>query len=182
MAWGTPSTRTTGTLITAVIWNQDVVDNPIFLAGMKSGGTAVSALSAASELTATETEVYKINAGSDLTTTSASLVDIDATNLSDTITTTGGDVEVLFNFEWSNSVGSNTVVFSLLVDGAATYTKSYTAGGAGHRTEGGILAHITGLSAASHTFKAQWSTNSGTATFYRNGVNGQWRVREVFVK
>lgn len=31
MAWSSPSTRTTGTLITAAIWNQDVVDNPIDL-------------------------------------------------------------------------------------------------------------------------------------------------------
>lgn len=31
MAWVSPSTRTTGTLITAAIWNQDVVANPIAL-------------------------------------------------------------------------------------------------------------------------------------------------------
>lgn len=31
MAWVTPSTRTTGDLITAAIWNQDVVANPIAL-------------------------------------------------------------------------------------------------------------------------------------------------------
>src|SRR3990167_2048864 len=31
IAWSTPSTRTTGDLITAAIWNQDVVANPIAL-------------------------------------------------------------------------------------------------------------------------------------------------------
>ena len=31
MAWITPTTRSTGTLITASIWNQDAVDNPIAL-------------------------------------------------------------------------------------------------------------------------------------------------------
>jgi hypothetical protein len=31
MAWVTPSSRTTGTLITAAIWNQDVVDNMVYL-------------------------------------------------------------------------------------------------------------------------------------------------------
>lgn len=31
MAWVSPSSRTTGTLITAAIWNQDVVDNPLLL-------------------------------------------------------------------------------------------------------------------------------------------------------
>lgn len=30
-AWVAPSSRTTGTLITAAIWNQDVVDNPTAL-------------------------------------------------------------------------------------------------------------------------------------------------------
>lgn len=38
-AWSTPSTRTTGTLITAAIWNQDVVDNPIAL---RAGGIALA--------------------------------------------------------------------------------------------------------------------------------------------
>ena len=32
MAWSTPSTRATSDLITAAIWNQDVVNNPIALA------------------------------------------------------------------------------------------------------------------------------------------------------
>lgn len=46
MAWSTPSTRSTGDLITAAIWNQDVVSNPIALtpAGLTfilSGGGAV---------------------------------------------------------------------------------------------------------------------------------------------
>lgn len=33
MAWTTPTTRTTGTLITASIWNTDLVDNLIYLKG-----------------------------------------------------------------------------------------------------------------------------------------------------
>jgi hypothetical protein len=33
VAWSTPSARTTGELITAAIWNQDVKDNPIALRG-----------------------------------------------------------------------------------------------------------------------------------------------------
>lgn len=33
MAYVGPSTRSTGTLITAAIWNQDVVNNPIALYG-----------------------------------------------------------------------------------------------------------------------------------------------------
>lgn len=33
MAWSTPSSRTTGYLVTAAVWNSDVVDNPIALYG-----------------------------------------------------------------------------------------------------------------------------------------------------
>lgn len=39
MPYIAPSTRSTGTLITAVIWNQDCVDNPIAL---RSGAIAMS--------------------------------------------------------------------------------------------------------------------------------------------
>jgi len=48
MAWVTPSTRTTGDLITAAIWNQDVVNNTIALtpAGLSfvidGGGAAIT--------------------------------------------------------------------------------------------------------------------------------------------
>lgn len=31
MAWVTPSSRTTGELVTAAIWNQDAVQNPQYL-------------------------------------------------------------------------------------------------------------------------------------------------------
>lgn len=43
MAWAAPSSRTTGTLITAAIWNSDVVDNPIAL---RAGGIAVASQAA----------------------------------------------------------------------------------------------------------------------------------------
>lgn len=43
MAWSTPSSRSAGTLITAAIWNQDVVDNPVAL---RTGGIAISSQAA----------------------------------------------------------------------------------------------------------------------------------------
>jgi len=52
MAYVTPSVQATGVLVTASIWNQDVVNNMIHLAGMKSGGTALSALAAGTHLSA----------------------------------------------------------------------------------------------------------------------------------
>ena len=43
MAWVAPSTRTTGTLITASIWNQDITDNSIAL---RAGGIAIASQAA----------------------------------------------------------------------------------------------------------------------------------------
>lgn len=49
MAYSAPSSRSTGTLITASIWNQDVVDNMVHVASMKAQSTALSAASSATE-------------------------------------------------------------------------------------------------------------------------------------
>lgn len=46
MAYVAPSTRVTGTLITAAIWNQDVVNNMAHIASLKFADTALSALAA----------------------------------------------------------------------------------------------------------------------------------------
>lgn len=43
MSWVAPSSRTTGTIITATIWNQDVVDNPIAL---RAGAIAMASQAA----------------------------------------------------------------------------------------------------------------------------------------
>lgn len=40
MAWSSPSTRSAGDLITAIIWNQDVVNNPIAIYGGAIGITS----------------------------------------------------------------------------------------------------------------------------------------------
>lgn len=39
MAWVAPNTKTTGTLITAAIWNQEVVSNP---QALRDGGIAAT--------------------------------------------------------------------------------------------------------------------------------------------
>ena len=42
MTWTDPTTRQTGDLITATIWNQDVVDNLAYLGALEAGGLALS--------------------------------------------------------------------------------------------------------------------------------------------
>ncbi|HXG88761.1 MAG TPA: hypothetical protein VNJ02_10530 [Vicinamibacterales bacterium] len=61
MAYGAPSTRTTGTLITAAIWNQDVVANP---AALYAGALALPSQAARDFLFATSaTQLGRVAAG-----------------------------------------------------------------------------------------------------------------------
>ena len=96
MAWIAPTTRTTGELITAAIWNVDVVDN---LLALKSPPT----------------DTYTLNEGANYTTTSVTFVDVDAVNLALTITTTGGAVLVHFDAYMFGSGGRAYLDF--VVDG-----------------------------------------------------------------
>lgn len=179
MAWTAPTTRSTGELITASIWNTDLVDNLVMLKDPPS-------------------ENYEADEGSDYTTTSTSFTDVDAGTGANTkfrrdITTFGGDVMVSFHGSLTANGGASTnrVWFDVSLDGSQV-------GG-----DGGFLAiHafstlavkipfsfvrlITGLAAASHTFKLQWKVTSGvTATLdagagTANGdIHPQFWVREV---
>lgn len=127
-------------------------------------------------------EVYALDEGADYTTTSASFVDIDATALGVTITTNGGDVEVL----WTGSVGlsnSNTTIsFEIDVDGSPFFGDSgmwiHRQNTAGYIIGVTLHAVITGLTAGSHTIKLQWAVSAGTGTLYANNVHGQFSVME----
>lgn len=118
-------------------------------------------------------QIIKHDNGADYTTTSTSFVDVDATNLSLTITTNGGPVLVSAAFTWGANTGNITVYFDLDVDGAS-YTSSkgvhfeyYPASTGSHL--GGFSVLVDGLTAGSHTFKLQWKVGSGTGRIYSNG-------------
>lgn len=145
MAWIAPTTRTTGELITASIWNTDITDN---LDALKDPPS----------------ENYEANEAADYSTSSTTFVNVDATNLALTITTTGGDV--LVGFHGALQITSTYILyFDLDVDGSRE-------GGDDGITciEQAIDAKnvafvrlITGLSAGSHTIKLQWKTSNGGA-------------------
>lgn len=126
---------------------------------------------------------------SDLTTTSTSFTNIDGTNLSKQITTTGGDVIVHFegSFAMSNSDLSSRCRGSLdfTVDG----TRQGNTDGCLTLGEGGFSEHtdneggtpvtltrlVTGLAAGTHTFAMQWmvgSDGAGTTTIRLFGGGG----------
>jgi hypothetical protein len=162
--WHTPATWTVGQLVTATNLNEQLRDNLEFLK-------------------TPPTSLYNLNQGSDYTTTSTSFVDVDATNLSLTINTAGGDVLIVF---LGFGAGSARLYFDIAIDGVRM------AGDDGFfsavQNSNGPLTLVAlkqGLSAGSHTFKLQWKVNSGTGTLYAGAgtsgfdVHPQFFVREV---
>jgi hypothetical protein len=112
----------------------------------------------------------------DITTPSTSFVDLTGATL--TITTAGGPVLLLFNVSSYNSAANYRNSFDFAVDGtrmaaAAAFglgssmgpTSSVEAPGAT------LAALVTGLSAASHTFKVQWRVAAGTGTVRADGTS-----------
>lgn len=168
MAWTTPVTQTTGTLITAAEWNAQVANN---LEAVKNPPT----------------DSYVGNEGADWTTTSTSFVDVDGTDLSLSITTTGGDVYV--GFHGNLASGANTYL-DVTMDGTAIGGDDGIVAiqGAGSTAPGrpiGFVRLVTGVSAGAHTFNLRWKVASGTSTLYGGAGTGsadlhpQFWVREM---
>lgn len=155
MAWTTPKTRSTNDRITASIWNTDLVNN---LLALKSPPTARYIF----------TGPYS--------TTSTSAVDVDTTNLSLSITTTGGDVLVGWLGTVHMSVSGDTCTLNVTMDGASLQS----IGNVGQFNQanliaGGFTALKTPVAAGKHTFKLRWKVSAGTA----NMLSGIFWVREV---
>lgn len=144
MAWTDPKTWTAA-LVTVNDLNTHIRDNLNWLKAPTSG------------------QVTLANA---ITTTSTSWA--DATGLSVTMTTNGGNVLVLFTAMATHSGGTaNNPYFNLEVDGAGI---GGTDGVVAKSNTGTVPDNVsftwvvTGLSAASHTFKIRWKVGTGTGT------------------
>lgn len=170
MAFTTPRTWVAGELVTAALMNTYIRDNQIALKTPPQ-------------------DLYNVNEGADYSTTSATFVDVDATNLSLTIATTGGAVEVKFV---CNCVASaaNSVYFDVVVDGATQagndgIVSEYLDRSAAPGRSISFSYITAALSAASHQFKIAWKVTGGTITMYAGAGTGsgdlhpQFSVREV---
>ena len=176
MAYTAPTTRVTGELMTAAIVNTDYVDNLIALKDPPSANEDVDEVA-------------------DYTTTSNSFVDVDATDLALAITTKGGDVLVHFHGTVSNNnTGSAGALFlDIDVDGARVGGDDgiikVRVDNSNQEMPVSFSRLITGLAAASHTFKLQWkvmeSGGTTTATMFagagtaRGDIHPQFWPREV---
>lgn len=85
----------------------------------------------------------------------------DVTNLTQTITTRGGNVDVKFCFPFDNTTSGGTTIFQIL-DGATMKAKvSAAPGSVGPRIIVSGVVTIPGLSAGSHTIKMQMQMLAG---------------------
>lgn len=170
MTWNAPTSRSTGELITAAIWNADIVDN--LLALKSPPGTN-----------------YVADESSNYTTTSTSFTEVDATNLALTMTTTGGAVFVGFHGVLTVSTHPMTVFFNVDQDGSPVAADdgimlitSFTTGTV-HPVS--FVRQISAPAAGSHTYKLQWKVNTGTGTLYAGAgtstrdLHPQFWVREL---
>lgn len=111
-----------------------------------------------------------IDEAADYTTTSTTFVDIDATDLSATITTGGGKVALFFTGVVYQSATTARVYLDITVDGTRLglddgLTVTRVSSMPSHA--GVSLSVLTGtLSAGSHTFKLQWKVDGGTGGMY----------------
>ncbi|MGB1287333.1 MAG: hypothetical protein ACPG7F_12415 [Aggregatilineales bacterium] len=169
MTWTTPRTWLTGEILTASDMNTHLRDN---LDALKDPPT----------------DHYMLDEISNYSTTSTTFVDIDNTNLSLTIETTGGDVLVGFVGGFTSTV--NGIVFlELDLDGVVVGGDDGITAGICETTAPGTTMSfvwlLTGLSAGSHTVALQWRVTGGTARLYAGAgttsadIHPQFWIREV---
>lgn len=140
-------------------------------------------------LKAPPTSIYNVNTTPDYTTTSTSFTNIDGTNLSLSITTTGGDLLVVF-FAMYTFSAAGPVHFNITLDGTAQAADD---GFVGMRPGGTLVGMgficmpvlLQSVSAATHTVAVQWKVGTaGTATLYNGAgtatadIHPQFWVRE----
>lgn len=122
MSWVSPSTRTTGTLITAAIWNQDVVANPILL---KDPITDAGGLRYSTIAITTATTTYEHDIATDVIVVTAG--DVTVRLASTTSSSTGRQVQV-------KNRGSGTVTYysaaptSVSIDGTTSTARTIPTG------------------------------------------------------
>lgn len=163
--WTTPKTWSTGEALSASDMNTHIRDN---LGALKAPPTAV----------------YTCDEVSDYVTSQTTFVDVDASNLTLTITTTGGDVMVGFH----GHIYANGGICHLDVEVDGTREggdDGITVVYSNYRQAVSFTRLITNLDAGTHTFKLQWKVTAGSAALYAGAgtanlnVHPQFWVREI---
>ena len=147
--WTDPTLGTSDRLTGAVLdqaWVEIVLSNFDYI-----GGTA-----------GTLTQRQKAT-GSSSNPTTTSTTYVDLTDMAVTLTTTGGDLLVWLQCDMDQNTGGANVTMALSLDAAAEVSPSVmNAPASGESTPIVCIALFTGVSAASHTIKGRWQTQSAT--------------------
>jgi hypothetical protein len=154
MAWTTPRTWATGELVTKTIMDTHIRDN---LNALKDPPS----------------DEYAVHETSDYYTTSGSFVDVYS-YASVTITTTGGDVLIVFFGVLKNATAGARVYLDVEIDGSSllggddgllcVVPKPITS--ASDTAPFCLVFLATGIDAGEHTFVPQWKVSGGTAYMY----------------
>jgi len=86
------------------------------------------------------------------------------TNMSITMTTTGGDVLILFKTTTSHSTNLEQSEYALYVDSSQTFVTALSGHNGGDMVDANISFLVTGLSSASHTFEIRWRSGASGNT------------------
>ena len=119
MAWVSPSSKTTGTLITAAIWNQDIVDNTTLL---KTPITDGGALRLVTTGTTTATTTYEHDIATDVVVVTAG--DVTVALASATASSTGRQVQIKNRGTGVVSYYSRVGDSSVSIDGTTSTTRT----------------------------------------------------------
>ena len=146
MAWTAPKTWSVGEPLTAPDLNAQLRDNML-------------------ALKAPPTTIVKLDEPGDYTTTSTAFVAIDTSRLNLSLTTSGGDVMIVFfaNISHATSYTHLDIEF----DGALMGGDNGLVRIAGSNfTQASIVCLKTGVSSGLHTIRMMWKVVAGTATLY----------------
>lgn len=94
-------------------------------------------------------------------TTTSSLTFVDL--LTQSITTTGGDLLIYFTVSASNTTVNRSISFRITVDAVSKRGTNIFSPSANTAASASIAIKVTGLSASTHTVKVQWLTSANTA-------------------
>lgn len=171
MSWSSPQTWTSA-LVTVAEFNEQIRDN---LLALKDPPT----------------DLYDVNEGADYTTTSDTFTNVDATDLSLTIETGGGDVLVTFFGSMRNTNGGGGFALNFTVDGTPFAAEDGLLSTGASSITGSLpvafAVWVQSLSAGSHTFNLTFKRMGGAGTaeiFAGAGTSGhdihpQFACREV---
>lgn len=165
MAWTAPTTRTTGTLITAAIWNTDVVDNLTYLGNTHDHTTAAGAGGGAALAAAGIPSMVNGTAAVATWTSTTSISAQDVTGGSISLTLDKARAVVLIASGQVNTNNSSGVAYILgNVDGTAGQVISIPVGADSARHLFGYVQHKAAVAAGARVAKLQGAGDGSYTT------------------